>query len=345
MNPRQLGKRGIEVSALGMGCWAIGGPWSIERDDGPSPAGWGEVDDAESMRAVQAALDAGITFFDTAANYGCGHSERVLGEALGSRRKDVVIATKFGHIIDEETKIMKGDDDAIVGNLRQDCENSLRRLGTDYIDLYQLHAGNLDPEKAVAVRGLLEELVAEGKIRAYGWSTDLADRARVFAEGAGCASIQFSLNLFHDNPDIISICETSGLACINKKPLASGFLTGKFTPQTTFPENDMRTGIDFSMPRFAEMLKMAEGLRDVLTSGGRTMAQGALAWIWARSDRTIPIPGARNDRQAKENAAAMLHGPLSPAQFEEANRIVASVRSGDEEEKQDVPPEDKRGHE
>jgi aryl-alcohol dehydrogenase-like predicted oxidoreductase len=326
MKPRRLGHSGIEVSALGMGCWAIGGPWSILHEDGPSPAGWGDVDDAESIRAVRAALDAGITFFDTAANYGCGHSERILGKALGSRRKDVVIATKFGHRIDEKTKIMHSDDDAIVEMLRQDCEDSLRRLGTDVIDLYQLHAGHLEPEKAVPVRELLEELVEEGKIRAYGWSTDHLDRAEVFAEGERCASIQFSLNLFHDNPGIVSLCEANDLACVNKKPLASGILTGKFTPETTFPENDFRRQIDFKDPQWAGTLRMVDGLRDVLTSGGRTLAQGALAWIWARSDRTIPIPGARNGKQARENAAAMAHGPLAPAEFEEANRIVAEIR-------------------
>ncbi len=326
MYTRRLGRSGIEVSALGMGCWAIGGPWSILHEDGPSAAGWGKVDDAESIRTIHAALDAGVTFFDTAANYGCGHSERILGKALGDRRKDVVIATKFGHIIDEETKIMRGDDDAIVANLRQDCENSLRRLGTDYIDLYQLHAGNLDPEKAVPVRELLEDLVTEGKIRAYGWSTDHVDRAEVFAESERCTSIQFSLSALNDNAEMIALCAANGLACVNKKPLASGFLTGKFTPETAFPEDDFRKQVDFKHPQFAGMLKMADALRNVLTSNGRTMAQGALAWIWARSDRTIPIPGARNEKQVRENAGAMVHGPLTPAEFEEANRIVAEIR-------------------
>ncbi len=309
-----------------MGCWAIGGLWSILHEDEPSAASWGEVDDAESIRTIHAALDAGVTFFDTAANYGCGHSERILGKALGDRRKDVVIATKFGHIIDEETKIMRGDDDAIVANLRQDCENSLRRLGTETIDLYQLHAGNLDPEKAVPVRELLEDLVAEGKIRAYGWSTDHVDRAEVFAEGEHCASIQFSLSALNDNAEMLALCEANGLACVNKKPLASGILTGKFTSETTFPENDFRNQIDFKDPRWVGTLRMVDGLRDVLTSGGRTLAQGALAWIWARSDRTIPIPGARREKQVKENAGAMVHGPLTPAEFEEANRIVAEIR-------------------
>jgi aryl-alcohol dehydrogenase-like predicted oxidoreductase len=326
MGKRILGRSGIEVSALGMGCWAIGGPWSILHEDVPSPAGWGKVDDAESIRTIHAALDAGVTFFDTAANYGCGHSERILGRALGGRRKDVVIATKFGHVIDEETKIMRGDDDAIVANLRQDCENSLRRLGTDVIDLYQLHAGNLEPEKAVPVRESLEELIAEGKIRAYGWSTDHVDRAEVFAEGENCASIQFSLSALNDNTEMIALCAANGLACVNKKPLASGILTGKFTPETTFPENDFRTVIDFKDPRWAGTLRMVEGLRDALTSGGRTLAQGALAWIWARSDRTIPIPGARSEKQVRENAGAMVHGPLTRAEFEEANRIVAEIR-------------------
>jgi aryl-alcohol dehydrogenase-like predicted oxidoreductase len=326
MLTRTLGRSGIEVSALGMGCWAIGGPWRILRDEGPRPAGWGDVDDAESIRAVRAALDAGITFFDTAANYGCGHSERILGEALGERRRDVVVATKFGHRIDPETRIMHGDDDVIVERLRQDCEDSLRRLNTDYIDLYQLHAGNLEPEKAVPVRELLEELVTEGKIRAYGWSTDHADRAEIFAGGAHCASIQFSLNLFNDNPDIVELCEGNDIACVNKKPLASGILTGKFTVDSSFAENDMRHVIDFKDPRYGGMLRMVDGLRDALTSGGRTLAQGALAWIWARSDRTIPIPGARNEGQVRENAAAMAHGPLSPAEFQEANRIVARIR-------------------
>jgi aryl-alcohol dehydrogenase-like predicted oxidoreductase len=329
MEPRRLGRSDIEVSALGMGCWAIGGPWSILRENGPSPAGWGAVDDAESVRTFHAALDAGITFFDTAANYGCGHSERILGAALGDRRKEAVIATKFGHIIDEETKVMRGDDDAIVANLRQDCERSLRRLGTDYIDLYQLHAGNLAPTKAEPIRGVLEELVAEGKIRAYGWSTDYVDRAEVFAAGERCAAIQFSLSVLNDNADMVALCAANNLACVNKKPLASGFLTGKFTPQTKFAEDDYRSAFDLEDPRFAGMLNAAEALRDVLTTGGRTMAQGALAWVWARSDRTIPIPGARTEAQVRENAGAMKYGPLSDDAVAEIGRILKAKESND----------------
>ena len=142
---RTLGKSGIQVSALGMGCWAIGGPWTwAQPGREPFPAGWGQTDDDESIRAIHAALEAGVNFFDTAANYGAGHSERVLGQALKGKRDQVVIATKFGHIINEKEKTVYGDDDQIIPNVRKDVENSLRRLGTDYIDVYQLHAGDYD---------------------------------------------------------------------------------------------------------------------------------------------------------------------------------------------------------
>ncbi len=316
---RKLGRSGIEVSAMGMGCWAIGGPWWWS--DGRA-MGWSQVDDAESIRAIDAALDMGINLFDTAANYGTGHSERILGQALAGRRDRVVIATKFGHIIDEEAKIVTGDEDAVLVNIRQDCENSLRRLGTDYIDVYQLHGGSYPAERAVAVRDALEELVAQGKIRAYGWSTDHVDRARVFAEGQHCASIQFSLSVFHDNPEMRALCDELDLGSINKKPLSSGILTGKFTPESTFPEDDFRRMLDFQEERYAKLLRQVDELREVLTSDGRTLAQGAIAWIWARSERAIPIPGFKTVAQVEENARAMEFGPLSQEQMQEVERIL-----------------------
>jgi aryl-alcohol dehydrogenase-like predicted oxidoreductase len=327
MFKRKLGRSGIEVSALGMGCWAIGGPWWWS--DGRA-MGWSQVDDAESIRAIHAALDMGVNFFDTAANYGAGHSERILGQALAGRRDRAVIATKFGHIVDEETKIVTGDDDSLLGNIRQDCENSLRRLGTDYIDVYQLHAGSYPAEKAVAVRDALEELVAAGKIRAYGWSTDLVDRARVFAEGERCASIQFSLSVFSDNPEMRALCDQFDLGSINKKPLSSGILTGKFTADSTFPEDDFRRVVDFQEERYAKLLRQVEEVREALTSEGRTLAQGAIAWIWARSERAVPIPGFKTVAQVQENAGAMEFGPLSGEQVQEVERILERGAASDD---------------
>jgi aryl-alcohol dehydrogenase-like predicted oxidoreductase len=262
---RMLGKSGIEVSAVGMGCWAIGGPWTWHQPgEDPFPAGWGQVDDAESLQAIHAALDAGVNFFDTAANYGAGHSEQILGQALKGRRTQAVIATKFGHIIDEARKVVYGDDAKIIPNVRADVENSLRRLNTDYIDLYQLHASDFDPEPALELRGMLEDLVSQGFIRWYGWSTDLLDRAAVFADGEHCASIQFQLNALFDNPEMRTLCAKQDLAGINKDPLLKGVLTGKFTTASTFPTNDVRSRAAFDTQAMAWRLHAAEAIKDLL---------------------------------------------------------------------------------
>ena len=244
MLTRKLGKSGREVSALGMGCWAIGGPWTWHNpSEDPWPAGWGQVDDQESIRAIHAALDAGVNLFDTAANYGAGHSEVVLGDALRGRRDKAVIATKFGLMVNEEQKVVYRDDDQILGNVRTDVESSLRRLQTDFIDIYQLHQGSYDRELALELRGALEDLVGEGKIRWYGWSTDLVDRAEIFAGAEHCASIQFQLNAIFDNEEMRALCEKYDLAGINKDPLNRGILTGKFTPDSTFPKDDIRSEV------------------------------------------------------------------------------------------------------
>lgn len=323
MQKRTLGRSGLEVSALGMGCWAIGGPWTWDQPGRePYPAGWGDTDDEESIRAVHAALDLGVNFFDTAANYGAGHSEVVLGQALKGRREEAVIATKFGHIVDEERKTVYGDPDQIIGNVRKDVENSLRRLQTDHIDIYQLHEGGYDPKLALELQVVLEELVSAGKIRWYGWSTDVVDSAREFAGGAHCTSIQFRLNAIFDNPEMRKVCADLDLGGINKDPLNKGILTGKFSPNSKFPGNDIRSRADFSDAEIVKRLQLVDDLREILTSGGRTMAQGALAYIWALDERMVPIPGFKSVRQVRENAGALEFGPLSEAQVEEIRSIV-----------------------
>jgi len=326
MLTRKLGKSGIEVSALGMGCWAIGGPWTWHNPgEDPRPAGWGQIDDQESIRAIHAALDAGVNLFDTAANYGAGHSEVVLGEALKGHRDQAVIATKFGRIVNEKQKVVYGDDDQILANVRSDVEISLRRLQTDFIDLYQLHAGSYDVEHALELRGILEDLVGEGKIRWYGWSTDLVDRAQVFADGEHCASIQFQLNAIFDNPEMRTLCEQKDVAGINKDPLNRGILTGKFTTDSTFPADDIRSRSNFNEEHMVRRLKAVEALREPLTSKGRTMAQGALAYIWAIDPRMIPIPGFKTVEQVQQNAGAMEFGPLGKSEVRQIQSIVAEL--------------------
>jgi aryl-alcohol dehydrogenase-like predicted oxidoreductase len=317
---RMLGRSGIEVSALGLGCWAIGGPW--QWLDGPG--GWGEVDDAESIHAVHAALDHGINFFDTAANYGTGHSERILGQALAGRRQQAVIATKFGFVVDEAGKRVTrfAHDEDVIRDARVSCEASLRRLGTDYIDLFQLHVWDYPAESAVAVRNELEALVREGKIRAYGWSTDSPELARIFAEGEHCAAVQHDLNVIQDAPEMLALCEQQNLASVNRSPLARGALTGKYSKSTSFAENDVRRDPWSIDHFFTPALDKLDEIRSILTSGGRTLAQGALAWVLARSQRTIPIPGFRTVKQAEENAEAMQLGSLTPEQMRQIDVVL-----------------------
>jgi aryl-alcohol dehydrogenase-like predicted oxidoreductase len=322
MLTRRLGKSSLEVSAIGLGCWAAGGEmWATRDGVTREPMGWAGVDEAEINRALHRALDLGITLFDTANNYGCGESERRLGRALAEAgaRQRVVVATKFASMFDEATRTHHFDWEFpfTPEAIETACDDSLRRLQTDYIDLYQLHHGQYPAEQAPAVMDALESLVAKGKIRWYGWSTDLPDRAAVFAPGDHCAAIQHRLNLLNDAPEILALCDAHNLASLNKGPLASGFLTGKYTTDTTFPSTDGRYDIDLKTPRMVNRLGRLEEIRAVLTRDGRTLAQAALCWNLARSPRTIPIPGFKTVAQVEDNAGALRFGPFTPAQMAE----------------------------
>lgn len=323
---RTLGRTGTRVSALGMGCWAIGGPlW-----DGSTAAGWGEVDDETSIAAIRRGLDLGVTFLDTADVYGAGHSERVVGRALRGVRSKVVISTKFGNTFDEATRKTTGADDSPAYAARA-CEASLRRLETDYIDVYFLHLGGCDMEKALALRETLEDLVRQGKIRSYGWSTDDASRAALFAAGKNCSAIQHDENVLLDNPEVIRVCEERGVASVNRGPLAMGLLSGKYESAGVPDPKDVRGTNSPGWMRYFQggkpspsFLQKIAAVREILTSGGRTLAQGALAWLWARSPATIPIPGFRTARQVEENAGAVARGPLTAVQMKEIDRLLAA---------------------
>lgn len=315
---RTLGKSGLQVSPMGLGCWAIGGPWKWLDGAG----GWGEVDDNESIRAIHAALDLGINFLDTAATYGTGHSEEVLAKALAGKRDKVVLATKFGFNVNVAEKHVTMRTDDHLQYIRQECEDSLRRLNTDVIDLYQLHVWDYPIEKVPAMLEVLESLVKDGKIRYYGWSTDSAENAKAFAQGENCVAVQHDLNVILDAPEMLKLCHDLNLASINRSPLARGALSGKYSKDVVFAKNDVRDD-DWSKEHFfTPTLSQLEKIRDVLTSDGRTLVQGALAWVWARSEKTIPIPGFRNVSQVEENAKAMQFGPLSESQMKEIDSLL-----------------------
>ncbi|MBM3135475.1 MAG: aldo/keto reductase [Chloroflexi bacterium] len=302
MEFRRLGRSGLKVSPLGLGTARIAGlGWREDvAPQEPSQA----IRDA--VRQIQAAVDLGVTFFDTADNYGQGLSERILGEALRGRREGIVVATKFGEdpMPDQEDP-WSWD----AGSVERKCAASLRRLGVECLDLYLLHRRDYPLERAPALLAVLEDLVRAGKIRYYGWSTDDVERARLFARGEHCIAIEHRLNVFNDNAAMLDLCREQDLASLNRVPLLMGVLTGRWSPETKLAEGDPRAQW-FTQEGFLKVLACAQQIEPYLASDGRSYVQGALGWIWARSPLTIPLPGFRNMEQMQELVQARQFGPL-----------------------------------
>jgi aryl-alcohol dehydrogenase-like predicted oxidoreductase len=324
---RKLGKSGIEVSAVGLGCWPIGGSWQ----GGGKMYTMGNVNDEESLKAVERAIDLGINFFDTADVYGSGNSETIIGKAIKGKRDRAVIASKFGHVFDEKTKEHLGKTDATPAYIRKACENSLRRLGTDYIDLYQCHIWSLPLDEAEIAFITLDSLKQEGKIREYGWSTDHPDCINFLVNNTNAVSIQHQFNVFINADGILKTCEKYNLASINRSPLGMGLLSGKFNKDSKFNPEDLRgQNIDWMIyfkegkPN-CELLDKLNSAKDILTSNGRNLVQGAIGWLWAKSDKTIPIPGFTKIKQVEEIAKSMEFGPLTKDQMDEIDKLFTKV--------------------
>jgi aryl-alcohol dehydrogenase-like predicted oxidoreductase len=308
---------------LGLGCWAIGGPfWAGEQ-----PLGWGPVDDSESARAIRTGLDSGVRLFDTADVYGAGHSERILGKTLGADRDKVLIATKWGNVFDEGSKQLTGTDIS-SGYVREACEASLRRLGTDLIDIFQLHIGDLALDRLPGVVEELDKLRASGKIKSFGWSTDDPQRAESVLKYPGAEIVQFELNVVHDNAPMVSLLEGREKVGLIRGPLAMGLLSGKYSTQQASNQDDVRNRTPAWMKYFKSGVPTPEyqarfdSIREALKTGGRTLVQGALAWLWARSRVLVPIPGFRTATQAKELAEAWALGPLTPTEMENIDALL-----------------------
>lgn len=320
--PRVLGNSGIQTSAIGFGCWPIGGMFTL---DGIAD-GYGEANDSVSLRALKAAVDHGINFFDTADAYGTGHSEEVLGRAFLGIRQKVVISTKFGFTYDVNHRALTGKD-VSPAYIRWACEQSLRRLRTDYIDLYTLHVGDVSQAEADTVLDTLAALRDEGKIRAYCWSSWQPAAAETLARHGG-AAFMHECNVFNPMEDLLAICERNHMASINIFPLAMGLLGGKYNAASRFSHGEVRgsghswVGYFKDGAPVPEYLERLAAIRDVLTSGRRTLAQGALCWVLAKSPVTIPIPGFKTEAQAIENAQALSFGPLTPEQMAEIDRLL-----------------------
>lgn len=286
METRQIGS--LSVSVVGLGCNNFGGRLDAER----------------TAATVQAALDAGITFFDTADIYGKTRSEEFLGRALGRHRAGVVVATKFGMEVDERRRGAK------PAYVRQAVEDSLRRLGTDCIDLYQLHQP--DPTTPIAdTLGALDELVRVGKVREIGCSNFSASELRAAREvvrpgAARFVSVQNEYNLLKRDPepDVLDECRRAGLAFIPYFPLASGLLTGKYRHGQPPPQGS-RLQSRFGTEPFTDAnLLLVESLLDFATSRGHTLVELAVSWLASRQTVASIIAGATSPEQVKTNATA-----------------------------------------
>jgi myo-inositol catabolism protein IolS len=308
---RLLGNTGIKVSEIGFGAWAIGGD------------AWGPVEDARSKAAVERALELGVTFIDTADVYGDGHSETLVGEVIKAKRDQVVIATKgglMGHHRDPQGEPVYDRPEKVI----EAFEASLRRLGTDYLDVYFDHIWWDKEEETEAFLTAFAQLKREGRVLAVGVSTNSFDYVKHFNRGSGLDVVQLDYSIMNRNPekDILPYCQEHGIGVVVRGPLRMGILTGKFSPNTNFPEGDIRK----SWPQeawFKKSLEKVAGLRK-LEADNQTLGQLALRFVLDHPAVSVAIPGAKTPEQVEANAAASVR-PLLSAETRQHIDDVAPV--------------------
>jgi len=304
MRYRPLGRTGFDVSTISFGAWAIGGAW-------------GTVEDGESLRALHRAVDLGVNFFDTADVYGDGRSEQLLARLRRERREPIVIATKAGRRLDPHVA-----DGYNRKNLTAFVERSLKMLGTETLDLVQLHCPPIDVYYRPEVFGVMDDLCRAGKLRYYGVSVERVEEALAAIEYPNVQSVQIVYNLFRQRPAELFFGEAKRrqVGILARLPLSSGMLAGKMTASSTFAADDHRAfnrhgeafdrGETFSGVDYVTGLAAVEELRS-LVPAGMSMASFALRWILMAEAVTCAIPGAKRPAQVEENVAAADLPPLS----------------------------------
>ncbi|MFK7997682.1 MAG: aldo/keto reductase [Granulosicoccus sp.] len=318
-----------DVARIGMGCWAIGGPFHA----GTESWAYTNTNDEQSRRTLHAALDAGVQVFDTAPAYGAGHSERLLGDALKGRQ-DAVIVTKLGVGIDEKTRQVTGED-TDPENVSVAIEASLARLQREQIDVVLLHLNSLAVEKAEVLFDAMEKAVAAGKVGAIGWSTDYPDSINAMAGRESFKFVEHGMNILMDVPTIQATVKEHNLTAFIRSPLAMGVLTGKYGPDSVMSKDDIRSSDAEWMEYFSQgrpsedYLSKLESLRELLQSDGRTLVQGVLGWLLAKSEFNIPVPGARTPEQVIENAGAIEFGPLRGEVMDEIEGLIVRPPEGE----------------
>jgi len=316
MPRRRLGRSGLTVSALGLGCMGMS-------------EFYGATDDNESIATIHRALDNGTNFFDTADVYGIGRNEELVGRALRGRRKDALLATKFGNVRTPDGKFL-----GINGRpeyVQQACEASLRRLGVEVIDLYFQH--RVDPSVPIEETvGAMAGLVQQGKVRFLGLSEAAVPTIRRAAQVHPIAALQSEYSLWTRDPEteILPVCRELGIGFVAYSPLGRGFLTGKFRSADDFGDGDFRA----STPRFQgenlqRNLTLVERVEKIAAAKKCTAAQLALAWVLAQGDDIVPIAGTKHRKYLDENAQA-LGIALTVKELEHINRELPSgIAAGD----------------
>jgi len=312
MEQRTLGRTGRQVGVVGLGTWQLG-------------ADWGDVDEEQALATLRAAVESGITFFDTADVYGDGRSERLVGRLL-KEHPEVMVATKMGRRVPQDPSAYT------LENFRAWNDRSRQNLGVDTIDLVQLHCPPTPVYSTDAVFDALDTLVEEGRIAAYGVSVETCEEALTAIARPGVATVQIILNAFRLKPleRVLPAAAEAGVGIIARVPLASGLLSGRYTRDTVFPANDHRTfnrrGEAFDVGETFSGVDFETGLEAVarlapLVPEGMTMAQFALRWVIDQPGVSVVIPGARSPEQARANAAAAGFPPLPESVHEQVRAV------------------------
>jgi aryl-alcohol dehydrogenase-like predicted oxidoreductase len=317
MRKRKLGNRGPEITVIGLGTWAIGGAgWQYA---------WGTQDDKDSIATIHRAMELGINWIDTAAVYGLGHSEEVVGKALIGRRSKVIVATKCARVWDPGSTEIVGRLSA--ASVRQELENSLRRLGTDYIDLYQIHWPRPEPqiEEGWAEIG---KAVKEGKVRYAGVSNFSVEQLRRIHAIHPVTSLQppYSMLRRETEKELLPFCAENGIGVVVYSPMQMGLLSGAFSRErvTRLEADDLRSQNPFfTEPALSRNLALVDKLKPIARRHDRSMAELAIAWVLRRPEVTAAIVGGRRPEQVGETVGAA-DWDLTKDEFAEIERILAA---------------------